>query len=98
MLILEGFRLSKLRYILFPPWRGMGLVNICRDATSVNVVWEVLFNTYFSLAFRWFVITCLDTFCIIVGLELVWSPHFEIHFIFLLTWERFGQQVLRSIL
>ena len=54
------------------------------------------------LSSRWhgrgFVNTCWDTFCVLAGIGWVWSTYVGMHFVSSLSWEGFGQHMLKYIL
>jgi hypothetical protein len=72
-----------LRFVLCSRWYGRGLVEL-----------------YFVCLLAWegFVNTCLDSFCVLAGIEGVWLIQVGIHYVSSVAWNGFGQHTLRNIL
>ena len=82
----DGFSQHMLRWILFIPWHRIGLI---------NTIWE----TFCVLAgIGWLWSTNWDASCVFPGMGGVWSTYVEMHFISSMTWDGFGQRMLRYIL
>ena len=83
----DGFGQHKMKYILCPHWNGRGLVNTSCDTFCVlaGMGWGL-------------VNTCSDAFYVLAVLSWVLSTQVDMHFVCSLSWNGFGQNMLKCIL
>ena len=82
----DRFGRHMLRCISCLCWHGIGFVNTSWDAFCVLSGMEWLWSTHVK-----------DTFFVIGSMGCVWSIHASMHFVSLLAWDGYGQQILRCI-